>query len=72
MTKLLKKAFERASELPQVDQNALAKWLLEELDAETKWEAAFAGSEDVLERLAEEALKERKQGKTKAMDISKL
>jgi hypothetical protein len=70
MTKLLKKAFERASELPQVDQNALAKWLLEELDAERKWEAAFAGSEDVLERLADEALKEHKINKRKRNAIA--
>ena len=72
MTKLLKKAFERASELPHVDQNALAKWLLEELDAERKWEAAFAGSEDILDQLADEALKEHRQGKTKPLDVGKL
>ncbi len=62
MTKLLKKAFERASELPQVDQNALARWLLEELEADKKWEELFASSEDVLERLADEALREHRQG----------
>jgi len=72
MTKLLKKAFERASELPEVDQNALAKWLLEELEAERKWDEIFAASEDVLEGLADEALREHKRGKTKPLDIRQL
>ena len=56
MTKLLEKAFKRASKLPDAEQNALAKWLIEELEAEKKWEKKFAESEDVLDRLADEAL----------------
>ena len=71
MTKLLKQAFARASELPQVDQNALAKWLLEELEADRKWDEAFAASEDVLEMLAAEAIHEHKRGKTEVLDISR-
>jgi len=50
MTKLLEKAFKEASKLPVVDQNALAKWVLEELEAEKKWEQMFAKSEDVLDK----------------------
>jgi len=34
VTKMLEQAFERASKLPQADQDALAAWLIEELDAE--------------------------------------
>jgi len=34
MTKLLKKAFEEASKLPELEQNMLAKRLLNELVAE--------------------------------------
>lgn len=48
-----------------MDQNALAKWVLEELEAERKWELIFAESEDVLDKLADEALAEHKKGKTK-------
>ena len=69
MTKLLERAFKKASELPEVEQNALAKWVLEELDAERKWEKAFAASEDILDRLADEALAEHKQGETKPLNI---
>jgi len=46
--KLLERAFKEASKLPEVEQNALAKWVMEELEAEGKWEKAFAGSEDIL------------------------
>lgn len=72
MTKLLEKAFEEASKLPELEQNALAKQLLNELTAEKKWEKAFAGSEDILSSLADEAVKEHKQGKTKPLDIDSL
>jgi len=53
---LLEKAFKEASKLPSVEQNALAKWVLEELEAEKKWGKVFAESEDALDRLADEAL----------------
>ena len=72
MTQLLEKAFKEASKLPVVDQNALAKWVLEELEAEKKWELMFAESEDVLDNLADEALAAHKKGKTKPLDIDSL
>ena len=67
MTKLLEKAFKEASKLPVVDQNALAKWVLEELEAEKKWDQMFAESEDVRDKLADEALEAHKKGKTKTV-----
>ena len=72
MTRLLEKAFEDASKLPDIEQNALAKWLLDELEAERKWDRAFAGSEDILGRLADEAIEAHRQGKTTPLDIDKL
>jgi len=72
MTRLLEKAFSEASRLPNTEQNALAKWLLDELEAERKWERAFSESEDVLEHLADEALEMHRQGQTMPLDIDKL
>jgi hypothetical protein len=72
MTKLLEKAFKEASRLPDVEQNALAKWVIEELEAEGKWEKAFAASELILDRLADEAIAAHKQGKTKLLNIKDL
>ena len=72
MTKLLEKAFKEASRLPKIEQNALAKWLLKELEADRKWDELFAESEDLLEKLADEALEENQLGKTKQLDIDQL
>ena len=72
MTALLEQAFEQATRLPDVEQNALAKWLLDELAAEKEWEKAFSESEDVLERLADEAIEADRQGKTMPLDLDRL
>jgi hypothetical protein len=72
MTKLLKQAFTEVSQLPDTEQNVMAKWMLLELAAEKRWEHTFAESEDILDMLADEALKTSKQGKTKPLDLNKL
>jgi len=72
MTKLLDRAFQEASKLPEIAQNALAKWLMEEMEDEKKWELTFAETEDILERLADEALLADEQDKTNPLDVDKL
>jgi hypothetical protein len=72
MTTLLANAFKEASKLPESDQDALAKWLLAELHSEKRWAASFAESEDILEKLADEALEEKRLGKTIPMDLDRL
>ena len=68
MTKHLAEAFAKVSKLPDDEQDALAAILLEELASERQWTEAFAKSQDVLSRLADEALIEFKEGKTKPFD----
>lgn len=68
MTQLLTKAFEEAAKLPEEEQNILANWILAELLSELRWEKAFAKSEDLLAQLADEALAERRAGRTHALD----
>ena len=72
MTTLLEQAFKKASGLPEVEQNIVAKWMLKELESEVKWEKRFAESEDALGRLADEALDEHKKGKTEQLDPDSL
>jgi hypothetical protein len=72
MTKLLVRAFKEASKLPEIQQNTLAKWVLEELQTDKEWEKMFAGSEDILDKLADEALEAHKQGKTKPLNLKNL
>ena len=71
MTALLQQAFERASSLPEKDQDSFARFLISEIDDETQWEASFAGSQDELALMAREALAEYKAGKTRPMDTSR-
>ena len=64
MTQLLEQALSAVAKLPPSEQDALAAILLEELASEEKWSALFAGSQDLLARLAEEALAEHRAGKS--------
>jgi hypothetical protein len=58
MTELLEKAFTEVSKLPKQEQDNFAAWILEEIASEHRWEKNFAKSQDLLEKLAEEALNE--------------
>jgi hypothetical protein len=64
MTKLLERAFSEASKLPSTEQDEIAERWLAELQAEHRWNEAFANSQDELARLADEALAEHAAGLT--------
>lgn len=72
MTQLLKKAFDQASQLTPEEQDELAKWLLEEMASEKRWDEAFGASADRLKALAEEALQEAREGRTEELDPDRL
>ena len=61
MTKLLEQAFQEASKLPQEEQDAMAAFLMGELESEKRWDALFAGSQDRLREMAAEAIQEVKR-----------
>ena len=62
MTELLEKAFAEAANLPEAEQDMLARALLEDFAAEEKWDEALANSQDKLAALADEALTEFEKG----------
>ncbi len=64
MTALLEKAIQQASGLPETEQEAIGALILEEIASESRWGTQFAGSQDTLVRLAEEAVSEYNAGKT--------
>lgn len=70
MTELLEKAFAEAANLPEHEQDVLARALLEDLAAEEKWDKSFANSHDELAKLADEALAEFEHGKTMPLEES--
>jgi hypothetical protein len=64
MTALLEKAFAKAAHLPQAAQRQLAEQMLEDIEAELKWDRTLAGSQHLLEKLASKARQAKRQGKT--------
>lgn len=68
MTEILDKAVARIRELPAEQQDAIAALILEEIEDEAKWDAAFERSADVLERLAADGKDEDQKGLTKELD----
>jgi hypothetical protein len=72
MTKLLRKAFDEASKLPDEEQDALSWLLFDELASERRWDDLFAASHDLLEQMPDEALEEHRAGRTQKLDPEKL
>ena len=72
MTKLLKKALESVSALPDDEQDAIASIILDEIEDEARWRASFARSQEALARLADQARAEIARGDVLPFDpISK-
>lgn len=74
MNQHLKQAFQKASQLPEAEQTRFARFLLAELEANRQWQALFSRpeSEDLLERLADEAVSDHRAGLTSPLDPEKL
>ena len=74
MTQLLEKVFEKAARLPEAEQEEFARLMLAELESEQRWAELFARpeSEDLLQRLADEALEAHRAGQTRPLDSDEL
>ncbi len=72
MTHMLEEAFAEVAKLPEPEQDAFATWIFEELASEQRWSQSFAKSQDLLARLAEEALAEHREGRTQPLDVDQL
>jgi hypothetical protein len=70
MTELLEKAFAEAANLPEHDQDVLARALLEDFAAEEMRDETLANSPDKLAALADEALAEFERGETRPLEES--
>ena len=71
-TEILEQAFTEAAKLSASEQNELGCRIMAELESEKRWDELFENSQDLLSRLAGEALAEHREGKTQPMDIDKL
>lgn len=68
MTQLLERAISEVNRLPDVEQDALAGLLLQEIASEARWSTAFAGSQPQLASLAADALAEFRADRTLPLD----
>ena len=72
MTDLLEEAFAKAARLHDEDQDAFARWLMDELESERRWSRSFETSQRQLANLAREALEEDLVGRTEPLDPDRL
>jgi hypothetical protein len=68
MSNLLDEAYAAAKELPEDEQEMIGAVLLEEIDADRRWEELFAKPSDVIERMGEKALEDYRLGRTLPLD----
>ena len=71
MTQLLERAFAAALKLSASEQDAVASFLLAELESERRWSETFGASQDKLALMADEALREFEEGETQLMDLER-
>jgi hypothetical protein len=72
MTNLLSQAFEKASGLSEDLQDQIAREMLEEIEGESRWDVTLANSQEKLEKMAEKAVRDYREGKTKEMGFDEL
>ncbi|MGN6367341.1 MAG: hypothetical protein ACTHN5_03680 [Phycisphaerae bacterium] len=72
MTTLLEQAVAKARQLSAEEQDALARLILEEIEADAKWGAVLAKSPERLKKLADKAWGEHEAGKTEPLDVEQL
>lgn len=72
MTTLLQKAFQKASALPDDEQDLLAERLLAELESEDAFDRAIEQTAHKLKTLAEAAIVEDDAGVTEDLDPDRL
>ena len=72
MTELLEQAFAKMARLPDHEQDAFARWLMDELESERRWSRAFETSQGQLAELAREAFEDDLADQTEPLDPDRL
>ena len=67
VTDLLTSALEEVQKLPEESRDALAEQLIEDIEADIRWDETLAKSPDMLAALAEKAREEYRAGRTKPL-----
>jgi hypothetical protein len=72
MTELLEKALAEVSKLSAEEQDAIASLILDALEDDRQWDAAFAASQNKLAKLAEKVREDIRAGQVRKMGFDGL
>jgi hypothetical protein len=72
MTKLMEKAIEKLRAVPEPEQDAVAGFVLNQLEEDRRWDETSIKHADQLKELADEALEDFRAGRTTALDPERL
>ena len=72
MTQLLEQALTEIKKLSEPEQDAIASLILDELADEQRWQESFAGSHDLLARMADKAREDIRIGRVRNVGIDEL
>ena len=72
MTELLDEAFAKVARLPDHEQDAFARWLMDELESERRWSRAFETSRGQLAEVVREAVEDDLADRTEPLDPDRL
>lgn len=74
MSQLMEQAFQKAMQLPESDQEAIASIILQEIEAERRWEELFSRPEsaELLSGMADKALADIQAGRAKKLNADEL
>jgi hypothetical protein len=68
MGALLDKAFQRIQEMPEAEQETIAKQILAWLDDDAQWLSYFEANREMFVHLGKEALEAHRRGETAPLD----
>ena len=72
MTRLMEKAVEALRSLPEEQQDAIARFVLSEIESDYQWAATSRQHADKLRKLADEARDDFRAGRTSELDPENL
>lgn len=72
MTVLLQEVFEKASALPDEQQDVLAREFLQEIEWENRWDKTLEKSQNTLDKMTEKAMRAYESGETEEMGFDEL
>jgi hypothetical protein len=72
MTRLMEKAVEAMRSVPEDEQDAVARFVLSELESDRLWAQTSIKHSAKLRKLADEALEDRRAGRTSELDPEQL